>query len=96
MNNTRKKIVSVLEWIIGIALACCLFLGGIGFLGFAAAFCIGGDTAAQICEFLSKTYYVYLIKLSTVTVLICFVLQYFNGAAKWVNPLKARKEKAEK
>ena len=88
-----KKIVSVLEWIIGIALACCLFLGGLGFLGFVAAFCIGGDTAAAICEFLSKTYYVILIKASTITVVLCFLLQYFNGSAKWVNPFRARKAK---
>lgn len=83
-----KKVVSVLEWIIGIALACCLFLGGLGFLGFVAALCVGGDTAAAICEFLSKTYYVYLIKASTVTVILCFVLQYCSGAAKWKNPFK--------
>ncbi len=88
-----KKIASVLEWIIGIALALCLFLGGLGFFGFMAAFCIGGDTAAAICTFLSKTYYVYLIKASTITVLLCFVLQYVNGSAKWVNPIKAWKKK---
>ena len=86
MSNTRKTIVSVLEWIIGTALACCLFLGGLGFIGFVIAFCIGGDTAAAICEFLSKTYYVYLIKASSITVVLCFVLQYFNGEAKWKKP----------
>lgn len=97
MSNTRKKIVSALEWIIGIALACCLFLGGLGFIGFVIAFCTGGDTAAVICEFLSKTYYVYLIKASTITVVLCFVLQYFNGEANWVNPVKYWKnKKAEK
>ena len=63
------------------------------FLGFAAAFCIGGEAAAAICTFLSKTYYVYLIKASTVTVVLCFALQYCNGNAKWVNPFRRAKDK---
>ncbi|MBQ0109705.1 MAG: hypothetical protein KBS44_05450 [Clostridiales bacterium] len=91
-----KKITKVHEWIIGIALALCLFLGGLGFIGFVVAFCVGGDTAADICNFLSKTYYVYLIKASTITVVLTFVLQYFNGNAKWVNPIKYWKNKAQK
>ena len=88
MNHTHKKIASALEWIIGIALALCLFLGGLGFVGFVVAFCAGGETAEAICTFLSKTYYVYLIKTSTITTILCFALQYFNGNAKWVNPFK--------
>lgn len=88
-----KKIVSVLEWTIGIVLACCLFLGGLGFFAFVVAFCVGGDTAAAICNFLSETYYAYLIKASTITVVLCFVLQYFNGDAKWINPIKYWKNK---
>lgn len=92
MKNVCQKIASVLEWCIGIALALCLFLGGLGFIGFVVAFCVGGDTAANICTFLSKTYYVYLIKASTITTLACFLLQYFNGNAKWKNPF-AKKEK---
>ena len=95
MKNTCKKIASVLEWIIGIALALCLFLGGLGFIGFVVAFCAGGETAELICTFLSKTYYVYLIKASTITTVLCFLLLYFNGSAKWVNPFK-KKETASK
>lgn len=91
MNQTKSRIVTVLEWIVGIALALCLFLGGLGFFGFVAAFCAGGEKAEAICTFLSKTYYVYLIKASTVTTVVCFVLQYFNGNAKWVNPFAGKK-----
>ena len=88
MKDTCKKIASVLEWIIGIALALCLFLGGLGFIGFLIAFCVGGETAETICTFLKETYYAYLIKTSTITTLLCCLLQYFNGNAKWVNPFK--------
>ena len=45
-----------------------------------------------ICDFLSKTYYVILIKASTVTVILCFVLQYLNGNARWVSPIKRRRQ----
>lgn len=88
MKEINMKIASVLERIIGIAFSVCLFLGGLGFVGFLIAFCAGGDTAAMICTFLSKTYYVYLIKASTITTVLCFALQYFNGNAKWKNPFK--------
>lgn len=91
MKKIRDKLVVILEWIIGIALTGCLFLSGFGLLGYAAAFIIGGDTAGAICEFLSKTYYAFLIKGSTITVLLCFALQYFNGNAKWVNPIQRQK-----
>ena len=92
MKNVCQKISTVLEWVIGTALALCLFLGGLGFIGFLVAFCIGGDTAANICNFLSKTYYVYLIKAATITTVLCFVLQYFNGNAKWKNPFRKKEE----
>ena len=39
-----------------------------------------------------NTMYVYLIKASAITTILCFVLQYFNGNAKWVNPF-GKKEK---
>src|SRR5690554_4514818 len=94
MRTVCKKIASVLEWTIGIVLAACLFLGGLGFIGFVIAFCIGGDAATEICAWLSTTYYVYLIKTSTITTLLCFLLMYFNGDAKWVNPVKYWKNKA--
>jgi len=89
-----KKIASILEWIVGLSLALCLFLGGLGFVGFVVAFCAGGALADTLCTFLSKTYYVILIKTSTVTTLACFLLQYLNGNAKWVNPFKKSCDKS--
>jgi len=90
MNSLCKKIATTLQWIIGIVLSLCLFLGGLGFVGFLVAFCAGGKTAETICAFLSATYYVYLIKASTITVVLCFILQYFDGSAKWVNPFNGK------
>ena len=83
-----KKAASVLEIIIGIALVVCLFGGGLGVIGYAVAFCVGGETAAAICTWVYKVFYGYIIKLSTITTLLTFLLIYLKGEAKWINPVK--------
>ena len=96
-KNICQKISRVLEYIIGISLAICLFAGGLGFVGYMVAFCIGGDTADQICTWIYKTYYGTLIRVSTVTTLLTFVLLYFRGDANWKNPFKNwKRKKSEK
>ncbi len=83
-----QKITSVLEVIIGIALVVCLFGGGLGFVGYVVALCVGGDAAAMICTWIYKVFYGCIIKISTITTLLCFLLIYLKGEAKWVNPIK--------
>lgn len=90
-NSICKKIASVLKTLIGISLAICLFVGGLGLIGYIIAFCIGGETATEMCTWIYKTFYVFLIKLSTITTVFCFIYLYLNGNAKWVNPFKAHK-----
>ena len=88
MSDIRKKIVTVIEYIIGISLSICLFVGGLGFIGYMVAFCLGGDTAVVICDWLSKVFYKVLIVLATSTTLCSFVLLYVRGDAKFINPVK--------
>ena len=88
MSDIRKKIVTVIEYIIGISLSICLFVGGLGFIGYMVAFCIGGDVAAEMCTWLSKVFYKALIVLATSTTLFSFVLLYVRGDAKFINPVK--------
>ena len=78
-----KKLALWLETIIGILLAICLFIGALGFVGYMVAFCIGGDAAAQICDFIYKVFYKVLIYISTSATVLCFVLLYVKGDAKW-------------
>ena len=93
-QNVCKKFASVLEYLIGIALAICLFVGGLGIVGYMVAFCIGGDTAAEICTWIYKYFYGFLIQLATYTTLASFLLIYLKGDAKWTNPIKRwKKEK---
>ena len=88
-----KKIAGVLEYIIGISLAICIFVGGLGFIGYVVALCVGGETATAICTWLYKSFYGILIKLATYTTLLSFVLIYARGDAKWINPVKYWKNK---
>lgn len=88
-----KKIASWLEMIIGTLLAICLFVGALGFLGYMIAFFVGGDTAALICDFIYKIFYKVLIYISTSATVLCFVLLYVKGDAKWTNPMRYWKAK---
>ena len=58
MKNLLKKIISILDHIYGWSILICLFVGGATFFGYVAAFIIGGDTAALICDIISKILYV--------------------------------------
>lgn len=88
-----KKAADILESAIGISFMICLFVGGAGFVGYAIAFCIGGETATDICTWIYKVFYGYLIKLSTITTLFTFLLIYLKGEAKWINPIRSRNNK---
>ena len=88
-----SKFGNILELVIGYALMICLFVGGLGFIGYMIAFIIGGETATNICTWLYKSFYSCLIKISTITTLLCFVLVYVKGHANWENPVKRFKNK---
>ena len=88
MKDIRKKVVTVIEYVIGISLAICLFVGGLGFIGYSVAFIIGGDGAAMICTWLYKYFYKYLILLATSTTMLSFILMYVRGDAKFINPIR--------
>ena len=87
-----KKTAAVLETVIGISLAICLFIGAVGLIAFIA----GGETAALICEYMYKVFYVWLMKLSTITTIACFILQYLKGDTNRKNPVKYWRYKLNK
>ena len=92
-KNVCHKIADVLEWIISYVLMICLFVGGLGFIGYVIALCVGGETAGEICVWLYKKFYVWLIKISTITTLACFLMLYLKGEANWHNPIKYWKKR---
>ena len=96
MREICKKIAAVLKTIFGYGILICLFAGGLTFFGYLAALIIGGDAAAAICVFIYKTVIPYIIKLSTIMVLLGLLAMYLNGEmALTSDKKKAAKHKGE-
>ena len=65
--------------VFGYGIMICLFAGGMTVFGYIAAMIIGGETAVAICTFIYKTVIPYIIKGSTLMVLVGLVAMYLNG-----------------
>jgi len=74
-----EKISAIIKIIYGYGMFACLFVGGLSFFGYLAALIVGGDIAAQICTFIYKGLYPYLIKISSVMILLGLVKMYLCG-----------------
>lgn len=94
MKKVMKKISDVLRIIFGYGIMICLFAGGLTFFGYLAALCIGGEAATEICTFIYKTITPYIIKTSTVCVLLGLVVMYLNGETA-LTPDKKKRSKHE-
>lgn len=96
MKEFCKKLSAILKTVFGYGIMICLFAGGLTFFGYLAALCIGGETAAAICVFIYKGIIPYIIKISTIMVLLGLVAMYLNGEmALTSNKKKASKYKGE-
>ncbi|MBQ4151154.1 MAG: hypothetical protein IJC81_05065 [Clostridia bacterium] len=91
-----KKISDILRVVFGYGIMIALFAGGLTFFGYIAALCIGGETATAICVFLYKTVIPYIVKLSTIMVVLGIIVMYLNGeVALTSDKKKAVKHKSE-
>ena len=79
MKNFCKKVANVLGWIYGSGIALSLFLGGLSFIAYIVAFCIGGQTATDICVFVYEKFYPWLFIFSSAIVLLGLLKMYLNG-----------------
>ena len=79
MKETLTKISNVCKWIFGYGIMITLFLGGATFVGYLVALIIGGDVAAAICVFISKTVNPIMIYISTCMVLFGLLTMYLAG-----------------
>ena len=96
MKEFCKKLSAILKTVFGYGIMICLFAGGLTFFGYLAALCIGGETAAAICVFIYKGIIPYIIKISTIMVLLGLVAMYLNGEmALTSNKKKASKYRGE-
>ena len=92
MKNITKKISSVLRTVFGYGIMICLFAGGLTFFGYIAALIIGGDTAAEICKFIYKSFFPVIIKTSNILVILGLLVMYLNGE---MSLTISKKKKAE-
>ncbi|MBR5538319.1 MAG: hypothetical protein IKU61_00320 [Clostridia bacterium] len=79
MKNFIKKTTDLLRLVFGYGILISLFAGGLTFFGYVAALIIGGETATAICLFIHKTLFPWLIRTSTVMVLLGIVIMYLSG-----------------
>ena len=78
MKETMKKISAVLKTIFGYGIMICLFSGGLTFFGYIAAMIIGGETATEMCVYIYKTYFPFVIQVCSVCVGCGLVGMYMN------------------
>lgn len=90
MKKFREITAKVLSYIYGIGITVALFVGAFSFFGYVAAIIIGGNVAADICEFIYKDLYPVIIYLSSVTVLIGLLKMYVAGEKSLVPPKKKK------
>lgn len=79
MKSFREKCAKVLAYIYGIGISISLFVGAFSILGYIVAIIIGGQTAADICEFIYKDIYPVIIYMSSVSVLLGIAKMYVAG-----------------
>lgn len=70
MKELLRKISAILEQIYGWGIFLCLFIGGIMFFGYVAAFMLGGDIAIVLCDFIYNKIFKILIYGGNIVVLI--------------------------
>lgn len=78
MKNVLKKTTTVLDYVYGWGILICLFVGGATFFGYLAAFIIGGDTAAAICNVIYKHIFKILIYGGNIIILIGLLNMYLK------------------
>jgi len=78
MKNMMKKLIKIIDYIYGWGIFICLFVGGLMFFGYLAAFVIGGELATQICDFIYKKIYAWLIYGGNIIVLLGLFNMYLK------------------
>ena len=73
-----KKVSDLFLKIFGIGVTVCLFAGAIAFVGFFVALCIGGESATEICVFIHKTYFPWVIRFTSVFSFSGLIGMYMN------------------
>ena len=79
MKQFLEKSARIISWIVGYGLMITLFLGGLSFFGYFIAIIIGGEKATAICQFIYKDCYPWLIKSTSILVILGLIKMYLKG-----------------
>ena len=92
-----KKVSNIILWIFGIGVTVCVLAGGLSLLGFIVAMCIGGETATEMCVFIHKEYFPWVIKFTSIFTGIGLIGMYLSKMKSLtVSADKKTEEKSEK
>ena len=72
------KVGKIFLRIFSIGVLLTLFAGGITILGFATALIIGGEMATNICVFIHKEYFPWVIRICSVSAAFGLIGMYIN------------------
>lgn len=92
MKKFFLKFAFVLRIIFGYGIMICLMVGGLTFFGYLFAIIIGEDTAAKICDIISKYINPILVLISTSMIVLGLISMYIAGDVK---RRKVKKESAK-
>lgn len=79
MKKVLNKVSKVCKKIFGYGIYFSLFVGGLTFFGYVAAFIIGGETATEICAVIYKKIIPMIIYLANVMILLGIFSMYLSG-----------------
>jgi hypothetical protein len=71
-----KKFSNILLKVFSIGVLVTLFSGALTLVGFIVAMFIGGETATQICVFIHKTLFPFIIKFTSIFVGVGLIAMY--------------------
>ena len=96
MKQFLEKSAKIISWIVGYGLMITLFLGGISFFGYLIAIIIGGEKAMVICEFIYQGCYPWLIKSTSILVILGLIKMYLKGETSLSAKKRQNKIKEDK
>ena len=91
LEALRQKVLTVLRFLFGASVAVTLLGGGLTMLSYVIALIVGGDLAAQICEFTYGKIWPVIIMIANITIVLGLIAMYINGD-KALSPSEKKKK----
>ena len=94
MKKVLSKTSEIISWIVGYGLMIALFIGGLSFFAYLLAIIVGGEFAVNICNFIYKDFYPWLVRSTSVMIILGLIKMYLNGESSLTANKKKKIKKA--